>query len=172
MIDCIIPNVGNLRFNPDDVPTFYPWSGYAHDINEYKTYNFLAKEINSTNMLICSSANGVGLCEYLSRYIIKSDFLFNTEDRLSPDIHYWFYRAWEQAEQDIDEQGWFKKIVQIFIDLKMIIQIAGEKSDFFCLIGFEQYEDRELPKEILNQIKDICEDALAESSLIEDHNEE
>jgi hypothetical protein len=162
MINCFIPNIGSLQFNPDDVPTFYQWSGYSPNVNEYKHYNFLEKEINGTNVLICSSDNGVGLCDYLSCYIINSDFLYETENILSPDYSYWFFRAWEQAEPYFEDQGWFKRIVQLFIDRQMIIRIAGEDVDFFCLIGFDRYETAKLPDELLSQIKEICEETRKE----------
>ena len=35
------------------------------------------------------------------------------------------------------------------MDRNMIIRIPGEDSDFFCLIGFEQYETKALPEEML-----------------------
>lgn len=160
MIDCYIPDVGNVQFNPEDVPTFYQWSGYVYGVDEYKAANFLLKQINDTVILICSSENGVGLCEYLSRYIIKLDFLTETENLLSPSCDYWFLKAWEMCEQEFDNQDWFKRIVQIFIDQKMIQPLSGEESTFFCLIGLDQYETSPIVEGSLSDIKKICEETL------------
>lgn len=149
----------DISFNSELVPTEYTWSGYVNDVEEFKKRNFLQVKVDNTQYDICSSENGVGLGEYLSRYIFKQDYIYELENMLSPDFNFWFFRAWEQCIEDYSElDSWIKRIVEMLIDYRFIIK----QGVFFVLNGLSRFEGRELPSEIIDSAKKICEEALYE----------
>ena len=162
MVELKLENIGGLLFDKKEVPTFYQWSGYAKSLDEFKSYNFKVLNLNEHEIFICSSDNGVGLCDYLSRYVLKDAVLYETEGLLGGGIDYWFLRAWEQAEPEYEEQGWFKEIVDLFLQDSAVVRVHGEDADYICLIDFSRFEDGNVPQEYYKQIEKICETTATE----------
>ena len=162
MVEINLMNYGDLKFNESEVPTFYQWSGYSKDLDEFKKYNFLTLNTNDHQVYVCSSENGVGLCDYISRFVLKNSIIFETEAVLGAGIDYWFLRAWEQAEPSYEEQGWFKDIIDLFMHDGSIVKVAGENADYFCLVDFTQLENGNTRKDYSEQIERICRSALIE----------
>ena len=154
--------VNKLYFDPEIVPTFYQWSGYAKDINEFKSCNFLQVEVSDgSTAYICSDENGVGLGDYLANYILKQDVISEMENVYSPGYDYWFFQAWEASlpfYEDLHE--WVQKIVEFLIEEQYIFQVRKGNPEYFVFSDLAKYEEQDIPISMATHIEKICEDCL------------
>jgi len=155
--------IENLKFNIDDVPTEYTWSGYTKSANEYVDNNFLAVESNKGSIYICSLENGVGLGDYLSNYILKQECVFELECVLMPGYDYWFFQAWEKCEPCLEDLGdWIKKIVGMFIREGLIVRFLNDDTEFLAFSELRELETSQIAEKLAVETNIICEEAVME----------
>ena len=148
-------------FYVEAVPVNYLWSGYASNIAEFKEANFLKMDSNGLDIFICSEENGVALGDYLSKYIIKQQFIRDMESVFSPGYDYWFFKAWEQAAPDYSElDAWVHNIVDLFVSANLITRFKSGDTEYFAFSELATYEEKSLPDTLIKQAETLCKDAF------------
>lgn len=151
----------NLSFYTASVPTEYTWSGYCSDIETFIDANFLAQKCNGETVYICSAENGVALGDYLSNFALLMNCVNDMERVLSPGYDYWFFKAWEQALPDYEEQdSWFIAVVELLISKGLITTVTVEETTYFVFSAGEDFKTGIRSDETLAEIERICETAL------------
>ena len=145
----------------NSVPVDYQWSGYSANSEDFKAINFLKIEADGLPVYICSSENGVALGDYLSKYIIKQQFIRDMESVFSPGYDYWFFKAWEQAAPDYSElDAWVHNIVDLFVSSNLITRFKSGDTEYFAFSELAAYEEKSLPDVLIQRAETICKAAL------------
>ena len=148
-------------FDEKSVPIDYCWSGYVQDSSEFKNHNFLKVINGEVSSYVCSAENGVALGEYLSKYIIKHNCIWDLEAVSAPGINFWFYKAWEQAEPSYgDLPEWVHNLVEFFISEKLIARIDCNDNEYFTFSNLVSFESQDLPSAIQSHVLNICRTSL------------
>ena len=152
-----IPEIGELEFDQKELPVFYQSSSSVEDVFEYKKCNFLDRDVNGHNVLLCSGDIGVALADYLTKYVIKKDFIKDIKSLFSPDVDLWFYLAWGCASSEYAAlPDWMHDIVSILKNDHKIAECPTERGAVYALIDFPQYEKDGFSEELVDEIRAAC----------------
>lgn len=159
-----IPEVGDIEFDPESIPSLDDADFYSRTVKECTANNFLVQTVNGHTVYICNYENGAGLEYYLTNFVLDLGCIWDIKlSYCGDDLDYYYWLVDEYDDPVCESIGYFHVMINAFMESKKLYSVnIGDDSKVYVLIDFPMFENNSVPSHIKEAVEKGCRDIYLE----------